>query len=84
MITSDAVVFNDEVWRPALEKFAAVTNLTVLVYGLGRQVVCGPTASQQLLWLLAEHQYDPAIFFGCRRQCLAPPSERPAVYVGTA
>ena len=42
MSRTDDVLFNADVWRPALEKFAAVTNLTVVAYGADHRIVCGP------------------------------------------
>ena len=44
---TDDVLFNSEVWRPALEKFAAVTNLTVVAYGADHRVVCGPVQDRK-------------------------------------
>jgi len=77
----DDVLFNGEVWRPALEKFAAVTHLTVNVYGVGGQVACGPIHSTPLFALFTAHGYDPGIFVECARQCLTQTAERPAVIV---
>ena len=81
MIPSDDVLFSGEVWRPALEKFGAVTHLTVNVYGVGEQVVCGPISSTPLFALLTAQGYEPGIFSECARQCLAQAAERPAVIV---
>ena len=81
MIPSAEVLFSGEVWRPALETFAAVTHLTVNVYGVGEQVVCGPIHATPLFALLTAHGYDPGIFAECARQCLAQTTERPAVIV---
>jgi signal transduction histidine kinase len=84
MIPADDVLFNEEVWRPALEKFAAVTQLTVNVYGVGERVVCGPIHSTPLFAMLMAHGYEPGIFLDCARQCLAQTAERPAVIVAPA
>ena len=84
MIPSDEVLFNEEVWRPALEKFAAVTHLTVNVYGTDQRVVCGPIYSTPLFAMLTEHGYDPGIFVDCARECVAQTTERPAVIVAPA
>jgi|GEM_PF-1916824 len=81
MIPADDVLFNDEVWRPALERFAAVTHLTVNVYGVGEQVACGPVQPTPLFDAFAAHGYDPGIFAECARQCLAQTTTRPAVVV---
>jgi hypothetical protein len=34
MVGQDDALFGDAAWRPALEKYAAVTGLTVVVYGV--------------------------------------------------
>ncbi len=81
MIPPGDALFSSDVWRPALEKFAAVTHLTVKVYGVGEQIVCGPIYSTPLFALLTAHGYDPGIFAECARQCLAQNAERPAVIV---
>jgi len=81
MIPADDVLFNDGVWRPALERFAAVTHLTVNVYGVGEQVACGPVHATPLFDAFAAHGYDPGIYAECARQCLAQTTTRPAVVV---
>jgi len=81
MIPPDQALFNDEVWRPALERFAAVTHLTVNVYGVGEQVVCGPVYATPLFDAFTARGYDPGIFAECARQCLAQTTTRPAVVV---
>lgn len=77
----DEVLFNSGLWRPALEKYAAVTRQTVNVYGVGGQVVCGPVHSTPLFALLEARAYDPGIVLDCARQCLAQTADRPAVIV---
>ncbi len=81
MISPGNALFGGEVWRPALEKFAAVTHLTVNVYGVGERIVCGPIHSTPLFAVLTSHGYDPGIFAECARQCLAQTAERPALIV---
>jgi len=81
MIPADEILFNDEVWRPALERFAAVTHLTVNVYGVSEQVVSGPVYATPLFDAFKAHGYDPGIFAECARQCLAQTTTRPAVIV---
>src|SRR2546430_8365590 len=45
----DDALFSDVVWQQALEKFAAVTRLTVVVYGVDEAVVSGPIHATPLL-----------------------------------
>jgi signal transduction histidine kinase/CheY-like chemotaxis protein len=81
MKPADDILFDGALWRPALEKFAAVTHLTVNVYGAGGHVVCGPVHATPLFAALTARGYDPGIFTECARQCLAQTTERPAVIV---
>jgi len=74
-------LFGDAAWRAALEKYAAVTGLTVVVYGLGETVVAGPIHPTPLFQLFQERGYEPGIFADCARRCLAQIAERPAVVV---
>lgn len=77
----DDALFGDAAWRPALEKYGAVTGLTVVVYGLGEKVVAGPIHPTPLFQLFQERSYEPGIFADCARRCLAQIAERPAVVV---
>jgi len=73
-------LFDVGTWLPALEKFGAVTHLTVIVYAGGR-VVCGPFHATPLYTLFARHGYDPGMFDECARRCVAQTRERPAVVI---
>lgn len=73
------MLFDSAALQPALEKFAAVTHLTVSVYDTEARVVCGPLYSTPLFALFEEYGYDPGIFGDCARLCLAQTTERPAL-----
>ena len=79
MNPADDVLFNHDVWRPAIEKFAAATRLTVSVHAAGGRLACGPVFPTPLFDLLAAHGYAPGIFEACVRRCLAQTGARPAV-----
>lgn len=76
-----SALFDVNVWRPALETYGAVTHLTVAVYGLDAEVVCGPVPSTPLFAVLEQHGYDPGTFADCARQCVAQGASRPAVII---
>lgn len=77
-------LFNFDVWKPALEKYGAVTHLTVTLYGAEGQIVCDPTPATPLAALFQEHGYEPGVSAECARRCLAQTGERAAVVVKSA
>src|SRR5688500_13460833 len=74
-------LFDAIAWTPALEKYGAVTHLTVAVYNLDAQVVCGPVPPSALFAEFVQHGYEPGLFAECARVCLAQATDRPAVVV---
>lgn len=75
-------VFDIAVWAPALEKFGAVTHLSVALYGADEQIVCGPMPATPLFAAFQEHGYEPGVFAACVRACLVQPSDdRPPVVI---
>src|SRR5688500_2860327 len=74
-------LFNVEVWVPALKTYGAVTHLTVSVYDVSDQRVCGAVPSRPIFALFAGHGYDPGVFGDCVRRCLGQTGTRPAVVV---
>jgi signal transduction histidine kinase/ActR/RegA family two-component response regulator len=77
-------LFDVSVWRPALEKYGAVTHLTVALYDTEGQLVCEPVPATPLFALFQEHGYEPGILSDCARQCLVQTESRPAVVVAPA
>jgi signal transduction histidine kinase len=77
----DERLFDAAIWRPALDKFGSVTNLTVALYDAEARVVCGPVPATPLFAVFAQYGYDPGIFADCARQCLGQVTSRPAVIV---
>jgi signal transduction histidine kinase len=81
MVRAHETLFDVAVWEPALAKYGAVTHLTVALYGVTEQMVCGPAPATPLYALLHEHGYDPGLLAECVRRCLAQTENRPAVTV---
>jgi signal transduction histidine kinase len=69
------------VWEPALEKYAAVTHLTVALYDEQGRLVCGPINESGVFAFFSRHQYDPGLFADCVNRCLRETEGRPAVVV---
>lgn len=81
MNSSTDAVFDEAVWGPTLEKYGAVTHLSVALYDVNQRIVCGPVPSTPLFALFEEYGYAPGILADCARQCLAQAEKRPAVVV---
>ena len=74
-------LFGSDLWKPALEKYAEATHLTVKLFDADERVVLGPIHSTPLFQLFDEKGYDPGLFVECARRCLAQTENRPAVMV---
>jgi signal transduction histidine kinase/CheY-like chemotaxis protein len=74
-------LFKIAVWQPALEKYGAVTQMSVVLFGADAQIVSGPAHLTPLAALFMEHGYDPGLFAECAHQCLAPTDSRQALVV---
>ena len=72
MASFDAALFQTERPRGALEKYAAITHLTVRVYDRDERVITSTTKSNSLFELLAK---DPAPYLlgDCVRRCFTDP-----------
>ena len=74
-------LFGSELWKPALDKYAEVTGLTVELFGDEGQAIAATVHITPLVALFRQHAYDPGLFAECARRCLTQTHERPAVVV---
>jgi len=79
-----SMLFRTGVWVPAMEKFGAVTHLTVTVFGCDESVVCGPVPSTPLHAFFEGHRYDPELTRECALQCLAQTGDRLPIVMADA
>jgi hypothetical protein len=77
----DDGLFSSELWKQALDKYAAVTGLTVELFGPDGQVVLGSVYLTPLVALFREYGFEPGLFAECARRCLSQTDARPAVVV---
>jgi signal transduction histidine kinase/CheY-like chemotaxis protein len=59
------------VWRPALEKYATVTHLTVILYDDDGHIACDPINPTALFEALAHAPSDPGLFQECADRCVS-------------
>jgi len=72
-------LFKSPAWRPAMEKFGAVSGLSVWLFASDGQPVQGPLHSTPLAGLFSRHRYDPGILAECAARCRGRADRKPAV-----
>lgn len=75
------VLFDSDLWEPALEKYAKATHVTLKLFDTDLRVVFGPIHPTAMFELFDRGGYDPGLFAECARQCLVQTTDRPAVTV---
>ena len=80
----DASLFNSDLWKPALDKFAEVTGLSVELFGVGERMVLATVHPTPLVKLFQKYGFEPGLFTECARRCLLQTGDRPAVTVAEA
>jgi signal transduction histidine kinase/CheY-like chemotaxis protein len=73
--------FDSAAWRQALDKFGAVTHLTVSVYTNDGRLALSGVPPTTLFALFDEYGYAPDILAECARRCLLQRETRPAIVV---
>ena len=74
-------LFGSDLWKPALEKYAEVTGLSVALFDFEGCVVLSPEPGTPLFAFFREYGVDPGLFADCARGCLQHGTTRPAVTV---
>jgi signal transduction histidine kinase/ActR/RegA family two-component response regulator len=72
-------LFGSDLWKPALDKYAQVTGLTVELYGLDGLVGLSSSHLTPLFALFREYGFEPGLFAECARHCLDQTELRPPV-----
>ena len=78
---AEAAFFERGAWTKALEKYAAVTHLTIQLYDTDARLICGPVHPTDLFELFTPGYHDLGIFAACIRRCLTQAEIPPAVVV---
>jgi signal transduction histidine kinase/CheY-like chemotaxis protein len=81
MPSAGDALFDVALWGQALDKYGAVTQLSVALYRADGQRVYGPLPVTPLAGVFDEHGYDPGIFTKCVQRCLAAPEGVPGIAV---
>ena len=77
----DAELFGSDLWKPALDKYAEATGLSVELFGMDGRVVLNSTHGTPLVELLREYGSEPGLLSECARRCLKQTYSRPIVTV---
>jgi signal transduction histidine kinase len=77
----DNSLFGSDLWKPALDKYAAVTGLSVELFGADERAVLGSTYLTPLVALFREYRVEPGLFADCAGRCLRQTNARPALAV---
>ena len=77
-------LFSSELWKPALDKYAKATGLSVELFAADGQIMLNSAYSTPLVELFREYGFEPGLFAECARRCVAQTTDRPAVAVAEA
>ncbi len=79
-----ASLFDSELWKPALDRFAEATGLAVALFGADGKLGLGPVGSSALVKLFRQYGFEPGLFAECAQRCLRQSGARPAIAVAGA
>jgi signal transduction histidine kinase/CheY-like chemotaxis protein len=78
----DNTLFSSLLWKPVLEKYSAVTGLTVELFDIQGRVIVDPDQATPLYRILHERPLDHGLFGRCAAQALKQTELRPVVIEG--
>ena len=70
-------LFNTNLWKPALEKYAEVTGLSVELFGVEERKVLGTVQPTPIIELFRKYGFEPGLFAECAHRCLRQTGARP-------
>lgn len=73
----DPDLFGSDLWKPALDKYAEATGLSVELFGADGGVVLNSMYATPLVALFREYRFEPGLFAECARRCLKQTFARP-------
>lgn len=77
-------LYDAELWRPALEKYAEVTGLSVELFGAGERLLLTTVHPSPMTDLFRKYGFEPGLFADCAHRCMQQTGERPPVTVASA
>ena len=80
----DESLFNTNLWKPALEKYAEVTGLSVELFGVKEGRVLATVQPTPIIELFRKYGFEPGLFAECAHRCLRQIGARPPVIVAEA
>lgn len=75
----DARLFGSDLWKPALDKYAEATGLSVALFGTDGRVVLNSMYRTPLVELFREYGWEPGLFAEGARRCLKQRYSHPIV-----
>ncbi len=75
----ESALFGSDLWKPALDKYAEATGLSVELFDIDGRGVLGSTPLSPLVALFREFGFEPNLFAECARRCVGQAAHRPAI-----
>jgi signal transduction histidine kinase len=76
-----ASLFAPDIWHTTLDKYAAVTGLSIELFSRDGQLVLASARPTPIVALFRKHGFDPGLFAECARRSLEKTIDRTAVVV---